>query len=241
MAFVEVIGLGYSLPGKRLLFGDVEFRVASGQRVALIGGNGVGKSTLLRIIAGEDDEYLGTARVEGTLLYMRQFVATPETTVRQLLRGLLPVSMRNAGVELLAAELATERDQSEAAGMRYAEAGAHWQELGGYAVEAAWNAACGIVLGQPYDAVTERSVAEMSGGEAKRLLLEALFRSEANILLLDEPDNFLDLDGKRWLEQRMIESKKRSLVASHDSVLLSSTAEKLVRPWPDAQWHPPTT
>ena len=236
MAFIEVLGLGYSLPGKRLLFRDIEFKVASGQRVALIGGNGVGKSTLLRIVAGEDSEYVGTARVDGTLLYMRQFVASAETTVRTLLRGLLPPSSRRAGEELTAAELGAERDSSEAAGMRYADAVAHWQDLGGYAEEAAWNAACGIVLGQPYEAVSERSVAQLSGGEAKRLLLEALFRSEANILLLDEPDNFLDLEGKRWLERRMVESNKTILFVSHDRELLARTAEKLVTIESDGAW-----
>ena len=236
MAFIEVLGLGYALPGKRLLFRDVEFKVASGQRVALIGANGVGKSTLLRVIAGEDDEYVGTARVDGTLLYMRQFVASVDTTVRQLLRSLLPASMRRAGDELTAAELAAAQDDSEAAGLRYAEAVARWQELGGYAEEAAWNAACGIVLGQPYEAVFDRPIAQLSGGEAKRLLLEAIFRSEANVLLLDEPDNFLDLDGKRWLEQRMIESKKSILFVSHDRELLSRTAEKLVTIESDGAW-----
>ena len=89
MAFLEVVGLGYTLPGKRRLFKDVDFKVASGQRVALIGANGVGKSTLLRIIAGEDREYDGVVRVEGALLYMRQFVASPDTTIRELLLSLL--------------------------------------------------------------------------------------------------------------------------------------------------------
>lgn len=236
MAFIEVLGLGYTLPGKRRLFGDVEFKVGAGQRVALIGANGVGKSTLLRIIADEDDEFSGTARVEGTLLYMRQFVASAETTVRQLLRSLLPMSMRKAGDELTAAELAAAHDDSEEAGLRYAEAVARWQELGGYAEEAAWNAACGIVLGHPYEAVTERPIAQLSGGEAKRLLLEAIFRSEANILLLDEPDNFLDLEGKRWLERRMIESNKTILFVSHDRELLSRTAHKLVTIESDGAW-----
>jgi ATPase subunit of ABC transporter with duplicated ATPase domains len=236
VALIELLGLGYTLPGKRLLFKDIDFKVASGQRVALIGGNGVGKSTVLRIIAGEADEYIGTARVEGTLLYMRQFVASPETTIQQLLRGLLPASSRKAGDELLAAEQAAEQDQSEAAGLRYAEAVAHWQELGGYAAEAAWNTACGIVLGQPYDALTDRSIGQLSGGEAKRLLLEAVFRSEANILLLDEPDNFLDLEGKRWLEGRMLESSKTILFVSHDRELLSRTAEKLVTIESDGAW-----
>src|ERR1700730_1884839 len=130
MAFIDVSGLGYTLPGQRVLFEDVEFRVGAGQRVALIGANGVGKSTLLRVVAGEDNDYTGTARVEGTLLYMRQFVASAETTVRELLRSLLPPSSRRAGEELLSAELAAEQDSSEAAGIRYAEAVAHWQDLG---------------------------------------------------------------------------------------------------------------
>ena len=88
MPLIDVRDLGYTLPGKRLLFKNVEFKVASGQRVALVGANGVGKSTLLRIVAGEDDEHTGSVRVEGKLLYMRQFVASPDTTIRQLLLGL---------------------------------------------------------------------------------------------------------------------------------------------------------
>jgi ATPase subunit of ABC transporter with duplicated ATPase domains len=236
MAFIELLGLGYMLPGKRLLFKDVDFKVASGQRVALIGANGVGKSTLLRVIAGEDKDFTGSARVDGSLLYMHQFVASADTTVRELLRSLLPPVLRQAGEELTAAELAAEHDMSEAAGMRYGEAVAHWQELGGYAEETAWNAACGIVLGQPYDAVVDRSLAQMSGGEAKRLLLEAVFRSEASILLLDEPDNALDLEGKRWLERRMVESSKTIVFVSHDRELLSKTAEKLVTVESDGAW-----
>src|SRR6185295_18963292 len=148
----------------------------------------VGKSTLLRIIAGEDHEYDGIVRVEGSLLYMRQFVASAETTIRELLLGLLGPRQRAAGAELAAAEGALEHDQSEAAGVRYATAVTHWDELGGYAEEAAWNAACGSVLGEPYAALAERSIGQLSGGEAKRLLLEALFRSNASTLLLDEPD-----------------------------------------------------
>ena len=131
MAFIEALGLGYMLPGNHLLFRDVDFKVASGQRVALIGGNGVGKSTLLRIIAGEDKEYIGAVRVEGSVLYLRQFVASADTTIRQLLRDLLPAAFRSAGAELVAAELAAEHDPSDAAGLRYGDggcalAGARW-------------------------------------------------------------------------------------------------------------------
>src|SRR5438477_528875 len=95
------------------------------------------RSRFIRRIAGEDTDYIGTARVEGSMLYMRQFVASTNTTVRQLLLGLLSTSMRRAGAELTAAETAAEQDSSEASGLRYAEAVTHWQELGGYAEEAA--------------------------------------------------------------------------------------------------------
>ena len=208
------------------LFKDIDFKVASGQRVALIGANGVGKSTVLRIVAGEDREYDGVVRLEGALLYMRQFVASPDTTIRELLLGLLAPTGRAAGAELAAAERALEHDPSEAAGMRYAAAVTRWNEVGGYAEEAAWGAACGTVLGQSYAALAERSIAQLSGGEAKRLLLEALFRSTASMLLLDEPDNFLDVDGKRWLEARMTESRKSILFVSHDRELLAQTAHR---------------
>ncbi len=236
MPFLEVLDLTYTLPGKRRLFSDVKFKVAAGQRVALIGANGAGKSTVLRIISGEDREYSGTVRLEGALLYMRQFVASPATTIRQLLLGLLAPAFSAAGEELALAQEAAAQDQSERAGLRYADAVARWDELGGYAEEAVWNAACGTVLGQSFDDLAHRSMAQLSGGEAKRLLLEALFRSAANTLLLDEPDNFLDLEGKHWLETRMIESNKSILFVSHDRELLARTAQKIVTIESDASW-----
>jgi len=112
----------------------------------------------------------------------------------------------------------------------------HWDELGGYAEEAAWNAACGVVLEADYAACAERSISQLSGGEAKRLLLEALFRSTASTLLLDEPDNFLDVEGKQWLESKMSGSSKSILFVSHDRELLAQTAEKIVTVEANGAW-----
>ena len=221
MAFVQLLGLGYLLAGQRLLFRDVEFKVGPGQRVALIGPNGVGKSTVFRIIAGEELEYVGTARVEGAVLYMRQFMASTDTTVRELLPGLLSASMRRAGAELTAAEAAAQADTSEAAGLRYAEALAHWQVLGGYAEEAAWNAACGMVLGQPYDAVSDRLMGQLSGGEAKRLLLEVEL-SGSTLLTLDEPTDNLDVPSAEALERALAAYARTAVAVSHDRWFLHS-------------------
>ena len=82
-------------------------------------------------------------------------------------------------------------DPSDAAGTAYAEAVHRWSELGGYDLEVTWNAAAIAAMDTPFAAMGGRLANTLSGGELKRVLLEALFRSDAEVLLLDEPDNFL--------------------------------------------------
>ncbi len=83
-------------------------------------------------------------------------------------------------------------------------------------------------LGVSYDRCRYRSVNTLSGGEQKRLALEALLRGPAQVLLLDEPDNYLDVPGKRWLETALAESAKTVLFVSHDRELLAQTANRIV-------------
>src|SRR5699024_1277854 len=83
-------------------------------------------------------------------------------------------------------------------------------------------------LGVSYERCRWRAMSTLSGGEQKRLVLEALLRGPDDVLLLDEPDNFLDVPGKRWLEQRLNESEKTVLYISHDRELLSRTATAVV-------------
>ena len=80
----------------------------------------------------------------------------------------------------------------------------------------------------PYDKAQFREVRTLSGGEQKRLVLEALLRGTDEVLLLDEPDNYLDVPGKRWLEERLKETRKTVLFVSHDRELLARAAEKIV-------------
>jgi ATPase subunit of ABC transporter with duplicated ATPase domains len=84
------------------------------------------------------------------------------------------------------------------------------------------------VLDLPFTAVGDRRLSTLSGGEQKRLALEALFRSDADVLVLDEPDNFLDVPGKEWLETTIAESPKTVLFVSHDRELLARVAHKIV-------------
>src|SRR5262249_34132665 len=199
MGAVDVNGVGYALAGGRTLLDDVVLRAGDGEHVALIGANGSGKTTLLRIIAGDLRPQQGTVAVDGRLLVMRQLLGVDDATVRELLVGVSPSPLRAAAAELAAAEHAAAADASDAAGMRLARAPAAWGDAGGYEAAVFWDVCTTRVLGATFEAVADRRLATLSGGEQKRLALEVLFRSDADVLVLDEPDNFLDVPGKEWL------------------------------------------
>ena len=91
-----------------------------------------------------------------------------------------------------------------------------------------WDVCTVTALGVPYDRAKYRELRTLSGGEQKRLVLEYLLRGPDEVLLLDEPDNFLDVPGKIWLEQRIRESDKTILFISHDRELLDNTATRVV-------------
>ena len=112
--------------------------------------------------------------------------------------------------------------------MRYAEALAEYADAGGYDIEVVWDVCTVRGLGLPYDRAKYRALRTLSGGEQKRLVLEYLLAGPDEVLLLDEPDNFLDVPGKMWLEGRIRESDKTILFISHDRELLDNTATRIV-------------
>ena len=120
-----------------------------------------------------------------------------------------------------------ERDD-EPAQLRYASALAEWGDAGGYEAEVLWDVCCDAALGTSLDACRHRPVSKLSGGEQKRLVLEALLRGPADVLLLDEPDNYLDVPGKRWLEEQLGGTAKTVLLISHDRELLARSAERII-------------
>ncbi len=231
MGSIQVSHVGWRRPGGAELLRDVSFVVGNGDRVALVGANGVGKSTLLRLIAGEVTATAGTISIDGRLGVMRQLVGDTEQTVRDLLVSVAPQRLQEAAARLAGAE-------STAAGepMRYATALAEWGDAGGYDAEVFWDACCTKAVGEPYSELEQRLLRTFSGGEQKRLVLEALLRSDYDVLLLDEPDNFLDVPGKRWLEAELRASRKTMLFVSHDRELLAATATKIVTVEASGAW-----
>ncbi len=209
---------------------DVSFRVGDGAVVALVGPNGAGKTTLLRLVAGDLAAQNGSVTHSGGLGVMRQFIGTirDESTVHDLLVSTAPRRVREAAAALDDAELAMMERDDEPTQMRYAKALTDWGDAGGYEAEVLWDACCVAALGSPYDRTRWREVSTLSGGEQKRLVLEALLRGPDEVLLLDEPDNYLDVPGKLWLEERLRETPKTVLLVSHDRELLARAARQVV-------------
>jgi len=227
---VDVQHVSLRLPDGRLLLDDVSFRVGEGAKAALVGANGAGKTTLLRIVTGDLEPTLGTVARSGGLGVMRQFVGSvrDESTVRDLLLSVAPPRVRAAAAELDAAELAMMEADDERTQLRYAHALTDWADAGGYDAEVRWDVCTTEALGLAFERARWREVRTLSGGEQKRLVLEALLRGPDEVLLLDEPDNYLDVPAKRWLEQRLAESPKTVLYVSHDRELLARTATHVV-------------
>ncbi|GAA5031057.1 ATP-binding cassette domain-containing protein [Actinopolymorpha pittospori] len=223
-------GIRYELPDGRVLLDDVSFRVGEGAKVAVVGANGSGKTTLLRIVTGDVDPHGGAVTRSGGLGVMRQFVGSvrDDTTVAELLLSVAPPRVRGAAAAVEQAELAMMERDDERTQLRYAQALADWADAGGYDAEVLWDVCCTTAIGLAYDRARYREVRTLSGGEQKRLVLEALLRGPDEVLLLDEPDNYLDVPAKRWLEERLNESQKTVLYVSHDRELLANTATRVV-------------
>ena len=203
MAVIDLSDVAFAWPGGWTLFEGVTFRVPTGHHAALVGANGIGKTTLLKVIAGEEPSADGAINLDGRAGYMRQFVARPEepTTIREFLLSFAERPVASAGVRLSTAEARlASGDTGERAQLAYADALAAWEDAGGYRAEVLWDTCTVAAFGVPYLEAADRQVDTLSGGEQKRLALELMFRSSFDVLLLDEPDNHLDIEGKTWLE-----------------------------------------
>ncbi|WP_256841031.1 ABC-F family ATP-binding cassette domain-containing protein [Ornithinimicrobium cryptoxanthini] len=257
MGHLEVNGVSYALPDGRALLDSVSLRVGEGAKVALVGPNGTGKTTLLRLIAGDLVAQAGSLARSGGLGVMRQFIGTmgrddtsEPPTVRDLLVSVAPPDLRRVAREVEEAEYAVMTVDDEPAQMAYAQALSDWADVGGYDYETLWDVCTVSALGIPFEQAQWRTTDTLSGGEQKRLALEALLRGPDEVLLLDEPDNYLDVPAKQWLEGQLRESPKTVLFVSHDRELLSNVATRVatlepgaagaamwVHPGSFATWH----
>jgi ATPase subunit of ABC transporter with duplicated ATPase domains len=237
VGFIDVNGVSYTLADGRVLLDEVSFRVGDGTTSALIGANGAGKSTLLRLIRGAAGNGergpkadSGAVTIDGGLGVMDQFVGhvRDNSTVRDLLVSVAPAAIHQVTLALDASELALIEADTTANQMKYATALADYADAGGYDQETVWDTCTIAALGIPFERAKYREVNSLSGGEQKRLVLEALLRGPDQVLLLDEPDNYLDVPGKRWLEESLRSTPKTVLLVSHDRELIARTADRII-------------
>src|SRR5688572_8729079 len=217
--------------GQRVLFEDLSFQIDRGERVGLIGDNGTGKTTLLRIITGEVRPENGTVAVAKSvrLGYLEQDPAfDPANTVMD------EAELAFAELHALSHRLRElEHDMAEQTGealektLRQYQSAQHEFDLaGGYAWRHKLEATLhGIGL---EDESWGQNVETLSGGQRSRLALAKLLISRPDVLLLDEPTNHLDLTAIEWLEKYLLDFDGAVLLISHDRFLLDRLTTRIV-------------
>lgn len=205
--------------GRRRILDSVSVLLAPGQRVGLIGPNGVGKSTLLRVLAGVTTPDKGRVQLAPPQATVGFLLQEPERSPDESARALLA---RRTGVDAATVEweASTEALAAGSAGAddRYSIALDRWLALGGADFEARLEEVW-YDLGLGAD-VLDRPMTALSGGEAARVGLAALLLSRFDIYLLDEPTNDLDLDGLARLEKFVLSTDAPQLIVSHDRAFL---------------------
>ena len=207
---------------------DVSFDVNEGERVALLGANGTGKTTLLRILTGalEPDEgsvFLAPRKRVGLISQIPVYPAgyTTEDVLRSAFRHL--DELREQMTRL---EAAMARDASPAVLARYDALTADYERLGGYSADhERERVAGGLDIGA---AMRAQSFDRLSGGEKTRVNLARLLLEDTDILLLDEPTNHLDLKSTEWLEDFLLHFKGTVLTVSHDRWFLDTVAQRTI-------------
>ncbi len=220
-----MIGVSKIVPPKRQIIKDISLSFFPGAKIGLLGLNGAGKSTVLRIMAGIDTDFLGEARPQPGIKigYLEQEPRlNPDHTVRE-------------AVEEGVGELLHAQDMLDQVYAAYAEEGADFDKLAAQqqrleAILAAGNAetlehqleiAADALRIPPWDA----NVGKLSGGEKRRVALCRLLLSKPDMLLLDEPTNHLDAESVEWLEQFLARFPGTVVAVTHDRYFLDNVAE----------------
>ncbi|MGI5840198.1 MAG: ABC-F family ATP-binding cassette domain-containing protein [bacterium] len=214
--------------GDRIIMQDVTFRINAGERIGLIGRNGVGKTTLLRILAGAEEHDSGKVERDPamTIGYLHQNIDTggDGSLAEEMLRAFPAIGAAEARLAELESFMARNGNAPTPALRRvmqeYSVQREEYERLGGYDFRARIrNVLSGLGFGED---VFDRPFAGFSGGEKMRINLGKLLLQEPDLLLLDEPNNHLDLPTLEWLEGYLQKWRKAMLIISHDRFFLDS-------------------
>ncbi len=220
-----MIGVSKTVPPKRQIIKDISLSFFPGAKIGLLGLNGAGKSTVLRIMAGTDTDFAGEARAHpGTKIgFLEQEPKLdPSMTVRE-------------AVEEGVSEVINAQKRLDEVYAAYAEEGADFDKLAAeqqrlesllavsdaHALERQLEVAADALRLPPWDA----KIGTLSGGEKRRVALCRLLLSKPDMLLLDEPTNHLDAESVEWLEHFLADFPGTVVAVTHDRYFLDNAAE----------------
>jgi ATP-binding cassette subfamily F protein 3 len=232
---IQLTGAGKRF-GDKTLFEGLNWLITPQERVGVVGGNGTGKSTLLKILAGiEPLDYGGISRTKGaTIGYLPQegLQLSGRTVFAECLSVFDSLRAKEAEMETLArkmSELPPEGSHYQEIAERYHRLQGEFTASDGYSLEAKVGAVLSGLGFQPED--WRRSVGEFSGGWQMRVALAKLLLERPNLLLLDEPTNHLDIEARNWLEEYLAAYPNAYVLVSHDRYFLDVTVKKTVEIW----------
>src|SRR5438874_4710743 len=214
--------------GGRVVLEDATFTVRAGDKAGLVGRNGVGKTSLLRVLAGEQPAVTGASHHTGAVGYLPQDprVTGIDPHVSSVSHVLSGRGLDEAAARLEKLRLKLEEDHSARNVARFARAEEAFRDAGGYAADAeARRIAAG--LGLRPDRL-DLPLRVLSGGERRRLELARILFAGSDLLLLDEPTNHLDTDAKAWLMKFLASYRGALIVVSHDLNLLDASITRIL-------------
>jgi ATP-binding cassette subfamily F protein 3 len=222
--------------GHKLLFEDVDWQINPRDRIGLVGANGTGKTTLLKILAGRlDVEYGSVHAMKGiTAGYLPQdgLSLSGRTVFAECMTvfaGLRAIEEEMESLTHHMAELDHESAEYNQVAERYQRLEHEFVNRDGYAVEAEAGA---VLTGLGFDKDDwNRDTGEFSGGWQMRIALAKLLLQKPNLLLLDEPTNHLDLEARNWLEEYLGSYPHAFVLISHDRYFLDVTVSRIVEIW----------
>jgi len=218
--------------GPRDLFKDVTLQLSAGRRIALVGGNGTGKTSLIEILVGDAEPDAGsvTRPRDMTLGYLPQDLVDTATgsVIDEVLAGAGDMAALADALHRLEAHLTDPPPDVDydAILTEYGEVQGRYESMGGYALEADAHK---VLAGLGFkESDTQRPVRELSGGWRMRVALARLLLARPDVLILDEPTNHLDVDSVAWLEQQLAAWPGALLFVSHDRDFIDAVADRVV-------------
>ena len=220
-----MIGVSKIVPPKREIIKDISLSFFPGAKIGLLGLNGAGKSTVLRIMAGVDKDFLGEARPQPGIkvgFLEQEPKLDPEMTVRDaVMEAMGDITKAQADLEAVYAAYAEPDADFDKLAAEQARLEAIIQASDGHAVDQQLEQAADALRLPPWEAV----IKNLSGGEKRRVALCRLLLSKPDMLLLDEPTNHLDAESVEWLEQFLQRYPGTVVAVTHDRYFLDNAAE----------------